>query len=156
MTMDMSRMDLNGSVREAIEALEMKAAEKRIDLRNELDGEVMVSADHDRLLQLFSNLFNNAINYGHDGGHCTVRSFDLGDRVLVEVADDGIGIAEEHLPRLFERFYRVGKSRSRNEGGSGLGLAIVKHIVEAHNGTIGVKSAEGQGTTFSFTLKRTR
>ncbi len=156
MTMDMSRMDLNASVREAIEVLEMKALEKRIELQNELEGEVMVRADHDRLLQLFSNLFNNAINYGHEGGRCTVRSFDLGDRVLVEVADDGIGIAEEHLPRLFERFYRVGKSRSRNEGGSGLGLAIVKHIVEAHNGTIGVKSAEGQGTTFSFTLSKAR
>ncbi len=156
MTMDITRMDLNGSVREAIEALEMKAAEKRIALKNELDMEVMVSADHDRLLQLFSNLFNNAINYGHEGGHCTVRSFDLGDRVLVEVADDGIGIADEHLSRLFERFYRVGKSRSRNEGGSGLGLAIVKHIVEAHHGTIGAKSAEGQGTTFSFTLPKAR
>lgn len=156
MTMEVMRMDLNTAVRGAIEALEMKARERRITLRNELDEEVLVRADHDRLLQVFSNLFNNAVNYGSEGGWCTVRSFDVGDRVLVEVSDNGIGIAEEHLPRLFERFYRVGKSRARNEGGSGLGLAIVKHIVEAHGGTITVKSAEGKGTTFGFTLPKGR
>ena len=154
MAMEVSPMDLNAPVKEGIEALEMKARERRITLRNELEEEVIVRADHDRLLQVFSNLFNNAANYGSEGGWCAVRSFDVGDRVLVEVSDNGIGIAEEHLPRLFERFYRVGKSRARNEGGSGLGLAIVKHIVEAHGGTITVKSAEGKGTTFSFTLPK--
>jgi len=154
MTMEVGRTDLNTAVNESIEALEMKARERRISLRNELEEEVLVRADHDRLLQVFSNLFNNAVNYGSEGGWCSVRSFDVGDRVLVEVSDNGIGIAEEHLPRLFERFYRVGKSRARNEGGSGLGLAIVKHIVEAHGGTITVKSAEGKGTTFGFTLPK--
>lgn len=154
MAMDLERMDLNSAVNEGIEALEMKARERRVTLRNELDEEVPVRADHDRLLQVFTNLFNNAVNYGSEGGWCSVRSFDVGDRVLVEVSDNGIGIAEEHLPRLFERFYRVGKSRARNEGGSGLGLAIVKHIVEAHGGTITVKSAEGKGTTFGFTLPK--
>jgi two-component system phosphate regulon sensor histidine kinase PhoR len=154
MAMEVTRMDLNAPVSGAIEALEMKARERHITLRNDLDEEVPVRADHDRLLQVFSNLFNNAVNYGSEGGWCTVRSFDVGDRVLVEVSDNGIGIAEEHLPRLFERFYRVGKSRARNEGGSGLGLAIVKHIVEAHGGTITVKSAEGKGTTFGFTLPK--
>ena len=154
MAMDVERMDLNGAVNEGIEALEMKARERRVTLRNELDEEVLVRADHDRLLQVFTNLFNNAVNYGSEGGWCSVRSFDVGDRVLVEVSDNGIGIAEEHLPRLFERFYRVGKSRARNEGGSGLGLAIVKHIVEAHGGTITVKSIEGKGTTFGFTLPK--
>ncbi len=156
MTMEAERMDLNDAVRASIEVLEMKARERRITLRNELDEEVVVRADHDRLLQVFSNLFNNAVNYGSEGGWCAVRSFDVGDRVLVEVSDNGIGIADEHLPRLFERFYRVGKSRARNEGGSGLGLAIVKHIVEAHGGTIAVKSAEGKGTTFGFTLPKGR
>lgn len=154
MTMDVERMDLNAAVRDGIEALEMKARERRVTLRNELEEEVLVRADHDRLLQVFINLFNNAVNYGSEGGWCAVRSFDVGDRVLVEVSDNGIGIAEEHLPRLFERFYRVGKSRARNEGGSGLGLAIVKHIVEAHGGSITVKSAEGKGTTFGFTLPK--
>ncbi len=154
MTMEVERMDLNAAVSEGIQALEMKARERRVTLRNELEEEVLVRADHDRLLQVFINLFNNAVNYGSEGGWCAVRSFDVGDRVLVEVSDNGIGIAEEHLPRLFERFYRVGKSRARNEGGSGLGLAIVKHIVEAHGGSITVKSAEGKGTTFGFTLPK--
>lgn len=156
MRMEMARLDLNAPVNEMIGSLEMRAKEKQITLRNELAEEVMVRADHDRLLQVFGNLFNNAINYGSEGGWCVVRSFDVGDRVMVEVVDNGIGIAEEHLPRLFERFYRVGKSRARNEGGSGLGLAIVKHIVEAHGGTITVKSAEGAGTTFAFTLPRSK
>ncbi len=154
MAMDLERMDLNAAVQEGILALEMKARERHVTLRNELDEEVLVRGDYDRLLQVFSNLFNNAVNYGSEGGWCVVRSFDVGDRVLVEVSDNGIGIAEEHLPRLFERFYRVGKSRARNEGGSGLGLAIVKHIVESHGGTITVKSAEGKGTTFGFTLPK--
>jgi two-component system phosphate regulon sensor histidine kinase PhoR len=85
-----------------------------------------------------------------------VRTFPLEDQVLIEVSDDGIGIGPEHLPRLFERFYRVGMSRSRHEGGSGLGLAIVKHIIESHDQSIVVKSEEGQGTTFSFTLQRSK
>ena len=79
---------------------------------------------------------------------------DFKEKLLVEVADDGLGIAESHLPRLFERFYRVDKSRARNIGGSGLGLAIVKHIVEAHGQSINVRSSEGKGSTFSFTLER--
>lgn len=156
MTMKESRVDLNEPVNESIAALEMRARERRITLRNALGEEVFVRADHDRLAQVFSNLFINAVNYGTEGGWCEVRSFDAGDRVLVEVSDNGIGIAEEHLPRLFERFYRVGKSRARNEGGSGLGLAIVKHIVESHGGVITVRSREGEGTTFGFTLPKAR
>ncbi len=104
MAMELSRIDLNAPVKESIEALEMKAKERRIMFKNELAEEVLVRADHDRLLQVFSNLFNNAVNYGSEGGWCSVRSFDVGDRVLVEVSDNGIGIAAEHLPRLFERF----------------------------------------------------
>lgn len=156
LTMKESRIDLNGPVDESIAALEMRARDRRITLRNALGEEVFVRADHDRLAQVFSNLFINAVNYGTEGGWCEVRSFDAGDRVLVEVSDNGIGIAEEHLPRLFERFYRVGKSRARNEGGSGLGLAIVKHIVESHGGVITVRSKEGEGTTFGFTLPKAR
>ncbi len=91
---------------------------------------------------------------GVENGHTEVRFFDLEDNILIEVSDDGVGIREEYLPRLFERFYRVDKSRARNEGGTGLGLAIVKHLVEAHGQTIDVRSTEGQGSTFSFTLKK--
>jgi two-component system phosphate regulon sensor histidine kinase PhoR len=154
MDLRIARMDLSELVADTIENLEIPSKEKNVMLVNELGPIVTVLADRNRLTQVFTNLFNNAINYGTEGGTCTVRSYPLDDQVLVEVSDNGIGISKEHLPRLFERFYRVGKSRARNEGGSGLGLAIVKHIVEAHGGTITVKSTEGEGTTFSFTLKR--
>lgn len=156
LTLQTDRIDLQEPVQSTINALEMKAAGKRFNLRSTLEEGTWVRADRDRLQQVFTNLFMNAINYGRDDGWCEVRAFDVGDRVLVEVADNGIGIAEEHLPRLFERFYRVGKSRARNEGGSGLGLAIVKHIIEAHGGTISVKSIEGQGTTFRFTVPKAK
>jgi two-component system phosphate regulon sensor histidine kinase PhoR len=150
------RMDLHVAVGEALEELRKQAGERRIDLRNGVAEETWVHADRDRLAQVLSNLVGNAIHYGREGGRCTVQAFDLGEQVLVEVADDGPGIAAEHLPRLFERFYRVGKSRARNEGGSGLGLAIVKHIVESHGGTITVRSTEGEGTTFAFTMPKAR
>lgn len=148
------RMELKALVDEMIDGLRTQAATRSIKLRNAIADEVWVHADRDRLAQVFQNLLDNAVHYGRDGGTCTVQAFDLGQEVLVEVADDGPGIAPEHLPRLFERFYRVGKSRARNEGGSGLGLSIVKHIVEAHGGTIAVKSTEGGGTTFSFTVPK--
>lgn len=154
MDLRIARMDLSELVTDTMETMEILAKEKGVRLVNELGPSLPVVADRNRMAQVFTNLFNNAINYGKVGGRCTVRSYPLDDQVLVEVTDDGIGISEEHLPRLFERFYRVGKSRARNEGGSGLGLAIVKHIIDVHGGTITVKSIEGQGTTFSFTLKR--
>ncbi|MCW5899448.1 MAG: sensor histidine kinase [Flavobacteriales bacterium] len=149
-----ARMDLHTLVKETMEGFDLQASEKGMTMRNELTSPTPVIADRDRLAQVFTNLFSNAINYGRPGGNCHVKSYPLGDQILVEVSDDGIGISEEHLPRLFERFYRVGKSRSRNEGGSGLGLAIVKHIIDAHGQTITVKSTEGEGTTFSFTLRK--
>ncbi len=154
MDLRITRMDLSELVSETIESMEILANEKDVKLINELAPSLMVMADHGRMGQVFTNLFNNAINYGKAGGRCAVRSYPLDDLLLIEVSDNGIGISEEHLPRLFERFYRVGKSRARNEGGSGLGLAIVKHIIDVHGGTITVKSAEGEGTTFSFTVKR--
>jgi two-component system, OmpR family, phosphate regulon sensor histidine kinase PhoR len=151
-TLDLSEL-VEGSMKEA----EQRAAAKGINLRSEVKDGTMVRGDKGRLEQVFANLLNNAIQYGLPGGLVIVRAIAMDqDRWLVEVSDNGIGIAEEHLPRLFERFYRVGSSRSRNEGGSGLGLAIVKHIIEAHDGTISVKSTEGEGTTFSFTLQRPR
>ncbi len=154
MDLRMAPLDLSALVSETMLGMEIKAKEKGVTLKNALAVPTMVEADRYRLAQVFVNLLNNAINYGKSGGTCSVSSYPLGDQVLVEVSDDGIGISSEHLPRLFERFYRVGKSRARNEGGSGLGLAIVKHIVDAHGQSITVKSTEGEGTTFSFTLER--
>jgi two-component system phosphate regulon sensor histidine kinase PhoR len=137
-----------------MKGMEISARDRGVRLVNALTGPVPVRADQNRMAQVMTNLLANAISYGRPGGTCTVSSFALGDQLVVEVSDDGIGISAEHLPRLFERFYRVGKSRARNEGGSGLGLAIVKHIIEAHGQTITVKSTEGKGTVFSFTLEK--
>ncbi|HPB05360.1 MAG TPA: ATP-binding protein, partial [Prolixibacteraceae bacterium] len=92
--------------------------------------------------------------YGKKGGYVRVGFFDLDDHIVVEVSDNGIGVDKDHLPRIFERFYRVDKHRSREQGGTGLGLAIVKHIIEAHNQTINVKSQPEVGTTFTFTLQK--
>lgn len=154
MDLRLTRLDLHGLVKEVTEALEMHAQEKQVRVVNEVELGTVVMADRNRMIQVVTNLLNNAINYGRPGGKCAVSSYALGDQVVVEVSDDGIGISGEHLPRLFERFYRVGKSRARNEGGSGLGLAIVKHIIDAHGQTIAVKSEEGKGTTFVLTLQR--
>ena len=154
MDLRVARMDLHTAVKDTTEALEMPARNKGVVLRNGVPAGTLVMGDRDRLEQVFINLMNNAINYGKAGGVCTITSYPLGNQVVVEVTDDGIGVSPEHLPRLFERFYRVGKSRARNEGGSGLGLAIVKHIVDAHGQSITVKSQEGKGTTFTFTLQQ--
>lgn len=154
MDMRIARMDMGELVKDTIENMEILALDRKFKLVNDLQPGTFVMADRNRMTQVFTNLFTNAINYGKEGGQCTVKSYLLDDRILVEVSDDGIGISKEHLPRLFERFYRVGKSRARNEGGSGLGLAIVKHIIDVHGGAITAKSTEGEGTTFAFTLER--
>lgn len=113
-----------------------------------------VLGDRDRLRQVLSNLIENAIRYNKPGGEVRVSYSSSDGYARVSVSDTGIGIAAEHLPRIFERFYRVDMERSRETGGTGLGLAIVKHIIEAHGGTIDVVSEVGKGSTFSFTLKQ--
>ncbi|MBK9177317.1 MAG: sensor histidine kinase [Flavobacteriales bacterium] len=154
MELRLTRVDLHALVKETMDTMEMHAREKGVRLVNAVAPGTEAMADRNRMAQVFTNLLNNAINYGRTDGSCKVTSYALGDQLVVEVSDDGVGISGEHLPRLFERFYRVGKSRSRNEGGSGLGLAIVKHIIDAHGQTIAVKSEEGRGTTFVLTLQQ--
>ena len=110
--------------------------------------------DRDKIQQVLMNLISNSIKYGKQGGKTRVRFFDMESNMLIEVADNGIGIEEAALDRLFERFYRVDKNRSREIGGTGLGLAIVKHILEGHNQTINVRSTKDKGSTFSFILKK--
>lgn len=100
------------------------------------------------------NLISNALNYTMPSGKVHIRIEEKLDKVLVHITDTGIGIAQEEIPRIFERFYRVDKARSRNSGGTGLGLAIVKHLVEAHKGHIDVQSKVNEGTTFSVTLNK--
>ena len=125
----------------------------KLRIRNEINNSVLVYADKERILQVLTNLVVNSIKYGKENGYTeiAVDEYDK-DRIIVRVIDDGEGIEEEHLPRLFERFYRIDKTRSRKKGGSGLGLSIVKHIIEAHQEQIFVKSKVGIGTEFSFTL----
>jgi len=129
------------------------AAKSSIRLATELAaGTPEVWCDGEAVSQILSNLLDNAIKYTADGGKIAVGAHPAGDFFELFVRDNGMGIPEEDLPRLFERFYRVDKARSRELGGTGLGLAIVKHLVAAHNGSMRVESQVSQGTTFFFTL----
>jgi two-component system phosphate regulon sensor histidine kinase PhoR len=150
-----SRFKINDLIKEVIESMEMKAKKHHIKLvfKEKYDESLFVSADREKIRQVLANLIGNSIKYGRENGTTSLSLFELHDQVLVEVTDNGMGISEKHLPRLFERFFRIDDSRSRQVGGSGLGLAIVKHIIEAHEQTINVRSTEGVGATFGFTLK---
>ena len=143
-------------INEVLESLELKAQKHKIKLvfKDKLKGHTMVFADREKIRQVLINLISNSIKYSNEDGKTTVRIFELHDQILVEVADNGIGIDEKNLPRIFERFFRTEKSRAREIGGSGLGLSIVKHIMEAHQQTISVRSKEGVGSTFGFTLEK--
>ena len=155
---NLTRFKINDLIKEVFESLEIKARQHNIKLifKQKYDEPVLVNADREKIRQVLVNLIDNSFKYGNEGGSTAVSLFELHDQVLVEVTDDGIGIEEKYLPRLFERFFRTDTSRSRQIGGSGLGLAIVKHIVEAHEQTINVRSTEGLGSTFGFTLQKSR
>ena len=150
--LDLQNFNIRDLVKEVIESLELKANEKNISLTFPKDTNFVVYADRAKISQVLVNLINNSINYGNEGGVTNVRFYEMNDLILIEISDNGLGIDEYHLPRLFERFYRVEKSRTRNEGGSGLGLAIVKYIVESHKQNITVRSTVGLGSTFAFSL----
>ena len=153
--LDFQKFNIVELVHEIFDLMEMKASEMNINLKlkNESQG-VTVVADRNKIQQVLMNLVSNSIKYGKDGGDVIIRFFDMHNNMLIEVSDNGIGIAQESLDRLFERFYRVDKNRSREIGGTGLGLAIVKHILEGHNQTINVRSTKGKGSTFSFILPK--
>ncbi|MFN4233901.1 MAG: sensor histidine kinase [Bacteroidia bacterium] len=150
------KFDIVALTKEVFEQSEIHAKSKNIKLifHKNYDKSIMVKADKERIRQVLTNLIVNSIKYGKENGTTEVRFYDMDDNLLIEVADNGVGINEKHLPRLFERFYRVDQSRSRDMGGSGLGLSIVKHIIEAHKQTINVRSTENVGSTFSFTLSK--
>ncbi len=141
---------------DVVDQLEMKAKKRNVNIVIEDPklSRYMVEVDVEKIKQVLINLIVNAIKYGREGGEVLVRTFDMDENILVEVADNGKGIPQKHLSKIFERFYRVDKSRDREHGGSGLGLSIVKHIIEAHNQSINVRSTIGTGSTFSFTLKK--
>jgi two-component system phosphate regulon sensor histidine kinase PhoR len=150
--------DIVALTKEIADQLEMKASEHKIRFfikgADNLPSPFWVSADKHYVGQVLVNLLTNSVCYGREGGQTRVRFRDLLDKILVEVEDTGVGIAKEDLPRVFERFYRTDKGRSREHGGTGLGLAIVKHIIEAHGEHINLRSELGTGSTFSFTLKK--
>ena len=154
----MTRFDIVALAKDIIEQLEIEAAKRNIKLSvkgaDSLPSSFWVTADQHFVGQVLVNLVTNSIHYGKEGGSTRIKFRDMMDKVLVEVEDTGVGISKEDMPRIFERFYRVDKSRSREQGGTGLGLAIVKHIVEAHGERITVRSEIGVGTTFAFPLKK--
>ena len=155
-SLNLKKFNIVDLFKEAFEIQEIKAKERKIKLTFDMnyDKTLMVRADKEKMLNVLVNLINNSIKYGRDKGKTTVSFMDMGKHILVEVTDNGIGIAKENLPRIFERFYRTDKSRSREMGGTGLGLAIVKHVIEAHNQSINVRSTLGEGTSFTFSLEK--
>ena len=152
------RFDVVALVHEIFELLEQQAARRGTTFElfspKLTENGLLVVADRNRIRQVLVNLIDNAIKYGRDQGHVVVALVETGRAVRIAVRDDGAGIALEHQARIFERFYRIDKSRSRESGGSGLGLAISKHIVEAHKSSIRVKSTVGEGTTLEFKLNK--
>lgn len=156
--LNIKKFDITVLIKEVLELMELEAEKHQIHLlfKHKYDVPTFVMADRDKIRQVLVNLISNSIKYGKEKGTTFVTVFEMHEQILIEVTDDGIGIEEKNLKRLFERFYRTDFSRSRNIGGSGLGLAIVKHIIEAHNQGINVRSTPGIGSTFGFTLEKAK
>lgn len=151
-----SVFDIVKIAEDVIEMEQRLAKERKIWLTftDKPDKPLMVKADRKRIIEVLTNLVVNGLKYGKKNGFVKVGFYDFDDKIMIEVSDNGIGIDKKDLSRVFERFYRVDKSRSREQGGTGLGLSIVKHIIEAHNQTINVQSVLNEGTTFTFTLEK--
>lgn len=156
-TIERSYFDIKQLVENVFDLLEMQAIKNKISIgfAREYPQSFSVFADEERIQQVLTNLIVNSLKYGVKNGKTEVSLEELSEeKILIKISDNGEGVAEEHLPRLFERFYRVDKSGNRKAGGSGLGLAIVKHIIEAHQEKLLVESTPGVGSEFSFTLQR--
>ena len=153
-----STFDIVKVTEEVFEMEQMLSKEQKISLQfaNKLDKAILVNADKKRIIEVLTNLIANGIKYGNKKGYVKVGFYDFDEKIIIEVSDNGIGIDKKDLPRIFERFYRVDKSRSREQGGTGLGLSIVKHIIEAHDQTLNVQSVLNEGTTFTFTLEKAK
>lgn len=157
MSLEQHSFDIVELIQQVFDQFEIKASKKSIALIFDMDytDPIMVHADQERIQQVIANLVVNSIKYGKENGTTEVAIEDLiNNKVIVRVTDNGEGIDQEYIPRLFERFFRVDQTGSRKEGGSGLGLAIVKHIIEAHQESIYVDSELGIGSEFSFTLEK--
>ncbi|PKQ63578.1 two-component sensor histidine kinase [Labilibaculum filiforme] len=152
------RFNIIDLINEVLEMQEIRAKKNSVKLvfSQENDSSKFVYADKKEIFQVVNNLLVNSIKYGKSKGTTHIEVMSMDKKFLIEVRDNGIGIESDNLPRIFERFFRVDKSRSRNMGGSGLGLAIVKHIIDAHNQSINVSSTYGEGTSFTFTLDKAK
>ena len=156
--LNLVKLDIVKTVEEVIEMEHYQAAERKIKVQiiDKPEKPIYIKADKKRILEVLTNLTINAIKYGKKKGHVNILFHDMDDTIIIEVSDNGIGIEKKDLPRIFERFYRVDKSRSREQGGTGLGLSIVKHIIEGHKQSINVRSVVDKGTTFNFTLEKAK
>ena len=156
--LQITSFDIVKLTEEIIEDLEISASKKNIKIifNKIYENEILVDADRNRIEQVLTNLITNSINYGAEKGTTEISFESDEENIMVKVNDNGEGISEENMPRLFQRFFRVDVSRSRSQGGSGLGLAIVKHIIDAHNENIYVQSTVGIGSEFSFSLKKSK
>ncbi len=156
--LEVTSFDIVKLANEIIEDLEISASERNIKIifNKIYDTNILVEADRNRIEQVMINLITNSINYGSEKGTTEISFESIEEKLIVKVNDNGEGISEEDMPRLFQRFFRVDISRSRSQGGSGLGLAIVKHIIDAHNENIYVQSTVGIGSEFSFSLKKSK
>jgi len=155
--MEMENFNIHGLIHEVYEQLEQKAEKKKTELRFAKDSSVslIVFADRHKIYQVIQNLVSNAIKYrSEDDSYVMANFIDHDSEVEIIISDNGLGMAEEHISRIFERFYRIDKSRSKDKGGTGLGLSIVKHIIEAHHSHVRVKSKPGLGSEFSFRLQK--
>jgi two-component system phosphate regulon sensor histidine kinase PhoR len=153
-TVNMERTSLKDVIIRTIEMTNQKLDEKNMQFEAIIDEDVYINGDSNRLVQVMMNLMINAINYSPENTKIIVRLYEKSKNAIIEISDEGIGISEEEIPRVFERFYRVDRDRSRNSGGTGLGLAIVKHLVEAHHGKIQVESSIGKGTTMRLNFPK--
>ncbi len=155
-TLEFSSFPLKPLIDEVLSDLTLTANEKNISFGFKAgdDEDFIAKADKDTIIQVLTNLIVNSIKYGKVGGTTRIGLYDMDENILIEISDDGIGIEDHHHKHLFDRFYRVERSRNREDGGSGLGLSIVKHIIEAHGQTISVRSTKDVGSTFGFTLAK--
>jgi len=153
--MNLQSINLRDLIDKTISEFKKKIEQKDHKIKINISPQLpLVKVDPEQIEVVFRNLLDNAVKYTPDGGEIYISALEKAENIYIEVADNGIGISAEHLPRIFERFYRVNKDRSRKLGGTGLGLAIVKHIVQVHKGTIGVESKPGKGSKFFFTLPK--
>ncbi|MEZ4908480.1 MAG: ATP-binding protein [Saprospiraceae bacterium] len=158
LTLTKQNFDIIPLVYDVVDSFELNAKTENVELIIDIptDKKCFVYADEEKIEQVITNLIVNAIKYSKDEGIIKINCYDHNNSILIEIEDNGIGISKENLDRIFERFYRVDKDRSRKKGGTGLGLSIVKHILEAHNQKITVESTLNRGTKFSFSLDKAK